>query len=686
MNVQATQPAQGFCDGLIHCVQPKPPHLALSATFIMSEQHPQPRKRGIRGRLSEWKQRLKGSPSASPLPSGASTPRTTEPLPSNYQVHDPAQRLPPSAIDDSGAETPSVPSEGPLKDEDVPAPPHPDQVPSRMDKAKDYLNVTSSLLQLVLKEVPDVIDSNPVKVFFSLANTVLKWKEGMNDNRDAVEQHLIAISRLLVTVEAALNDWASGDASEETKAMDAFQQEAGNQLEQLIKIKSQSQFRNFALQEDDKQKIAQIFAYVDQARQRLMLATATRIHKLVAALEADFGRLLPDQLMISRKADYMYDLAGEETALGRSECTLGTRTSILEAIIHWATNYLDSETIFWLSGHGGTGKTTIAYTICRRIEALARQGDAKVALGGTFFCSRQFPETRAVSAIIRTIVYRLSLQSKAFKAALKEHGRFETVDHGPKSQLEALLIEPWKKSALGRLADNEPVHIIPIDALDELERERGSEFLHTLFNAVKDHQLTGLKFLVTSRLDHDLVKEVESFHSKQVCRLEQVPVEETNADIKLFLEEHLGNCASKEQILQLVSDAAGLFIYAATVVEYLRKRDNEERKSLLARLIATSPSSVHRRPRGATAILDNLYIQILEATLVDPRDRDDLAAFEDSLSILHTFLCTVERTSTSVVVGILNATRDEDEVMLQEGDANGILRRLHAVLYIRGAK
>ncbi|KAH6885051.1 hypothetical protein BKA70DRAFT_1410636, partial [Coprinopsis sp. MPI-PUGE-AT-0042] len=137
-----------------------------------------------------------------------------------------------------------------------------------MDKAKDYLNVTSSLLQLVLKE-------------------------GMNDNRDAVEQHLIAISRLLVTVEAALNDWASGDASEETKAMDAFQQEAGNQLEQLIKIKSQSQFRNFALQEDDKQKIAQIFAYVDQARQRLMLATATRIHKLVAALEADFGRLLP---------------------------------------------------------------------------------------------------------------------------------------------------------------------------------------------------------------------------------------------------------------------------------------------------------------------------------------------------------------------------------------------------------
>ncbi|KAH6900873.1 hypothetical protein BKA70DRAFT_1406211, partial [Coprinopsis sp. MPI-PUGE-AT-0042] len=322
----------------------------------MSEQQPQNRKRGVRERLGEWKQRFRGRRSPSPLPSqpGTSTPQTTESLALNPQANDSTQHIPPPTIDVAEVETPSLSTEGsePFEAEDPLSTPQLDQTTSRIDKAKDYLNVTSSLLQLVLKKVPAAVDSNPVKVFFSLAKSVLELKEGMDDNRDAVEQHLITISGLLVTVEAALSDWASGDAVEETKAMDEFQRDAGKQLKALIKIKNQSQFRNFALQEEDKQKIDQIFKSVDQARERLMLATATRIHKLVAALEADFGRLLPDQLKISYKADYMYDLAGEESALGRSECTRGTRTSILEAIIRWATNYLDSETIFWLSGHG----------------------------------------------------------------------------------------------------------------------------------------------------------------------------------------------------------------------------------------------------------------------------------------------------------------------------------------------
>jgi hypothetical protein len=49
--------------------------------------------------------------------------------------------------------------------------------PSRLDVAKDYLSVTGSFLQLVLKKVPDAVDSNPVKVFFSLAKIVLELKE-----------------------------------------------------------------------------------------------------------------------------------------------------------------------------------------------------------------------------------------------------------------------------------------------------------------------------------------------------------------------------------------------------------------------------------------------------------------------------------------------------------------------------
>jgi hypothetical protein len=55
--------------------------------------------------------------------------------------------------------------------------PTPVQVISRLDIAKDYLSVTGSFLQLVLKKVPDAVDSNPVKVAFALAKAVLELKE-----------------------------------------------------------------------------------------------------------------------------------------------------------------------------------------------------------------------------------------------------------------------------------------------------------------------------------------------------------------------------------------------------------------------------------------------------------------------------------------------------------------------------
>ncbi|KAH6893851.1 hypothetical protein BKA70DRAFT_815076 [Coprinopsis sp. MPI-PUGE-AT-0042] len=427
-----------------------------------------PRKPGMRerfkGGLKEGKQWLKGhlrSRPASPLPSGTSTPQvadTEHDLPSNQQATD----TPPSAIYAltprphslprlQGAAMASGASESINNDSPAGMPPS-DPTSNQTDKAKGYLNVTGSFIQLVLKKVPDAIDSNPVKVLFSLAKIVVQLKEGMDDNKDAVEQHIITTSRLLLTVEAALHGWTGGKAPEEMEAMEMFKEEAKEQFRQLLQIENQSRLRNFAVQEDDKRKIAQIFVCIDRARERLMLAMTARIHQIVAKLEAESSRSLHDRLRISREADYMYDLAGE--ALGRSQCTPGTRISILEAIIRWATDLSNSECIFWLSGHAGTGKSTITLTICHLLETLAEKG---VDLGGTFFCSRQFPTTQAVSAIIRTLVYRLSLKSKAFKAALEVHGNFEAVDHAPKSQLEKLLVIPWKESALGRLANKEPV-------------------------------------------------------------------------------------------------------------------------------------------------------------------------------------------------------------------------------------
>jgi WD40 repeat protein len=371
--------------------------------------------------------------------------------------------------------------------------------------------------------------------------------------------------------------------------------------------------------------------------------------------------------------------------LRRTECTPGTYVNVLHGITSWAVSLSpDGEVVFWLSGQAGSGKTTIAFTVAHYLGNLARDDTSKVVLGASFFCSRQFPDTRSVSSIIRTIVYQLAVVSKSFQTALQEHGNFDAVDHGPRSQMLDLLAKPWKASAPARLASGEPCYVVPIDALDELEGSGGTEFLGALFDVVNEQDLSGLKFFVTSRLEPTLVKQITAFPNKQVCRLEEVSLEESSADIKVFLSAHLALCATTQQIHQLASDAAGLFIHAATVVTYLKGRDVEEQKSLVHRILSSSSSPNRRPSRAVTATLDSLYLQILETSLVDPRERDDPGMFQDCLAILHTFLCTIERTSTSVAVDILNASAGESDAQLDVGIAKGVLYRLHAVLYSQG--
>ncbi|KAJ7618720.1 hypothetical protein FB45DRAFT_680021, partial [Roridomyces roridus] len=64
------------------------------------------------------------------------------------------------------------------------------------------------------------------------------------------------------------------------------------------------------------------------------------------------------------------------------QCTPETRKELLEKLELWALDKSpNSSPIFWLSGMAGTGKSTVAYTLCKWL-----QGHKK--FGALFFCSR----------------------------------------------------------------------------------------------------------------------------------------------------------------------------------------------------------------------------------------------------------------------------------------------------------
>ena len=388
-----------------------------------------------------------------------------------------------------------------------------------------------------------------------------------------------------------------------------------------------------------------------------------------------------DGLTPSRIADYKYHLESkEERRVRREECTPGTRVRILDDIVAWAKNISPgSPNVYWLFGPAGSGKSTIAYTVARRFEFAGDPNDT-IIMGGNFFCSRQFEETRLSKYIIRTVVHHLALKCKAFAEQLSDVD-FETVNQNVRAQLQNLLVAPWQASKPDWCPDplNPPPHyLIVIDALDEIDGTGGSEFLRDLVEVVdkNENHLQGLKFFVTSRPDPNLVRHVDSLKSKQLYRLEQVPPEEAQRDIRTYLMVELPGC---EEIENLVALAAGLFIYAATLVKYLARRGRAEQKKSLRTLLASSSSSNLKKKKGKSlsaempfALLDMLYSQILDEAFRDFRPKGD--AWRDRRRILHTFLCTAERTSASVVADLL-FTSDYTDV------AEKLLSDLHAVLY-----
>ena len=368
--------------------------------------------------------------------------------------------------------------------------------------------------------------------------------------------------------------------------------------------------------------------------------------------------------------------------LRRAVCTPETRVDILAKITKWANDDSpESQSVFWLFGQAGSGKSTIAYTIARRFE-FASDTDDTIVLGGNFFCSRQTEETRDITCIIRTIVYHLALRCKAFADALRASGDFDTIYQDPGVQLERLLIEPWKQA---QSADpSQSLHfLVVIDALDEIEEQGGSEFLRELLDGINKHHLQGLKFFATSRPDPKLVDHVQSFEDKQLYRLEQVPMTEAEADITTYLNANLPYFSGSAEMEKLVGQAAGLFIYAATIVRYLENCVPFEQKGRVHRL---PDSGIPQASKEEAPLLDCLYLQVLSDAFSCVKDED--LDFKRRLEILHTFLCSAEPASTTLVAELLfpPVEIEPDSAVLHAEIANGVLASLHAVLYVENGK
>ncbi|KZT67316.1 hypothetical protein DAEQUDRAFT_647371, partial [Daedalea quercina L-15889] len=241
-------------------------------------------------------------------------------------------------------------------------------------------------------------------------------------------------------------------------------------------------------------------------------------------------------------------------------CSEGTRTQLIEDVCAWAESK-SSPPVFFLSGVAGSGKSTVAKTVCSRLES-------KGLLGSSFFCSRRMtPEQRNVRSIIPTLVYHLSLRAPSFAAevrkALETNPGSETAVL--EQQFRVLIGAPAKAAFTGDTA-----LVMVIDALDECDDiEATFNFLSIVLREIPR---LNLKVLATSRPE-PRIRDKFGEPGSQLLRLQDIDSDIVEADIREYLTKELSrfqdNWPSPRDIEALVSRSQRLFIYAATACRYV---------------------------------------------------------------------------------------------------------------------
>ena len=323
-----------------------------------------------------------------------------------------------------------------------------------------------------------------------------------------------------------------------------------------------------------------------------------------------------------------------------------------------------------MTGNAGSGKSTIANTVSHHFDQTI-DDEVPNILQATYFCSRQFDDTRRQKYIVPTLVYQLARRSKSYAHALLDADKFDSVEI-PSKQLEDLFVGPWEKSTGDRPHDLPPFLIV-IDALDEVDDGGGLAFLQALLTTIEKDHLQGLKFFVTSREDDKVASLCDRFSSDVVCRLHKVAEEDVAADILRYLDAELP-LLDKGERAELARRAGGLFIYAATAVRYMTPQAGmirEEQLNLMGCLLSDG-WDLSDSPEEPLQV-DILYRQILFEAFGKLKNELRLAR----LRILYTLLCTEERVSTSVVSGLLSNSSDM---------VGQVVSDLHAVLYINDGK
>jgi hypothetical protein len=320
-------------------------------------------------------------------------------------------------------------------------------------------------------------------------------------------------------------------------------------------------------------------------------------------------------------------------------CMQGTRRWIIDQIHSWLSD-IEAPNILWLGGSPGAGKSTIASTLVSQLAEMGR-------LGSHFFFKRGDVALSDPAAVWRTVAFDLAQVDPAFAKRLVANLTERKVDLSRadieshfKYTIEDPLMESWKKNTEGEADHNttdvegerprkrhkrNDVHqnlasqslVVVLDALDEC----GSDVSQSAQRRILMDTITkwsrldpSFKLFVTSRDQHITPLFRKACHHISL-ETGDLTSHESHIDIQRYFEQRFAEISSEYPSLhswpgssiikQLTDRAAGLFVWADTVMRYL---EQDFPKSQLERILGGA-----FREEGDT--IDQLYQQILRLSV-----------------------------------------------------------------------
>ncbi|KAG8705409.1 hypothetical protein FRC09_002970, partial [Ceratobasidium sp. 395] len=446
----------------------------------------------------------------------------------------------------------------------------------------------------------------------------------------------------IVAVREELEEQLSGvSSSQMTSAVTNTIQQLTQLANHINEKQERTRARAYVEADQDIDDLIECYRETDSLLRRLQCNATLNVWKIAnenqaiaseSLLNTILGGLNPVQM-----ATYNSSAASQTRRRG---CTENTRQVIIRDLRRWASDPQGAK-VYWMNGMAGTGKTTIAYSLCSELESSGQ-------LAASFFCSRLLPECQDVSRIIPTITYRLAIFYPLIKEVLcRLLGSDPTTGtHGVMTQFEQLVHRPLQ-AVKDKLPDG--LLIVVIDALDECSsRSDVGLLLSALLRFVAD---LPLKFFITCRPDtvHLEKLSADTTVSRSLFHLHDIERSLVQADIETYLTSELEPIHPPvTQIQQLAEQSGRLFIFAATVVRYIGLDDpylNHRRR--LESMLGIVPNT----SRKAYTPLDTLYSAILSTSLGSDRLEDWEKG--DIELVLHTVVCAKEPLSVKTLTQLL---------------------------------